>query len=423
MFLDAVPIGSYSVFRYRWPIKDGRRFGAVVAVQDREADKSMTASSLKVGARVRLAAGDFQHLLDALAGRGYQVMGPTLEDGQLIYGEIGQVTDFPMGWTAFQEGGTFRLKKRPDQAWFGFAVGQQSWKQFLLPPHQILWQAHREGSGWRVIPQAAAVPRFAFVGVRSCELQAMAIQDRVFLKGPHVDPAYKARREQAFIVAVNCAHQDRGTCFCASMGTGPRVAAGFDLALTEVLQGDDHFFVVEPGTMRGAEVIQAAPQRPAAPEEIAAADRLVAAMAGNMGRVLDPTGIKEALYANYEHPRWDEVAARCLNCGNCTMVCPTCFCHTLEDSLDLSGAVAERRRRLDSCFSVDFSYLHGGSIRTSPKSRYRQWLTHKLATWIDQFGASGCVGCGRCITWCPVGIDLTEEVRAIRETAAGVAKE
>jgi ferredoxin len=142
-----------------------------------------------------------------------------------------------------------------------------------------------------------------------------------------------------------------------------------------------------------------------------------------MGRGLDTTGIQELFYANYEHPRWDEVAARCLNCGNCTMVCPTCFCHTLEDSLDLTGTVGERRRRQDVCFTVDFSYLHGGSIRPSPRSRYRQWLTHKLATWIDQFGCSGCVGCGRCITWCPVGIDLTEEVRAIRETAAGAPKE
>jgi len=383
----------------------------------------MTASSLKVGAQVIVAAGDFQHLLDALAGRGYQVMGPTLEDGQLIYGEIGKVTDFPLGWTAIQEGGTFRLEKRQDQAWFGFAVGQQSWKQFLLPPHQTLWQAQREGSGWRVIPQTGEVPKFAFVGVRACELNAMAVQDRVFLKGAHVDPTYAARRESAFIVALNCGHQDRGVCFCVSLGTGPRAVTGFDLALTEVLQGREHFFVVEIGTDRGAEIIRQAPQRMAGKPEIDAAAKVVGAVAGNMGRVLDPTGIKEMLYGNYEHPRWDEVAARCLNCGNCTMVCPTCFCHTLEDSQDLTGTVAERRRHLDPCFTVDFSYLHGGSIRTSPKSRYRQWLTHKLATWIDQFGCSGCVGCGRCITWCPVGIDLTEEVRAIRETAAGAPKE
>ena len=143
----------------------------------------MTGSSLKVGAQLRLAAGDFQHLLDALAGRGYQVMGPTLVDGQLIYGEIGKVTDLPIGWTAFQEGGTFRLEKRQDEAWFGFALGQQSWKQFLWPPHQPLWQAQREGSGWRVIPPAGEVPQFAFVGVRACELNAMAVQDRVFLQG------------------------------------------------------------------------------------------------------------------------------------------------------------------------------------------------------------------------------------------------
>jgi sulfhydrogenase subunit beta (sulfur reductase) len=383
----------------------------------------MTASSLKAGATVRLAAGDFQSLLDALAGRGYQVMAPTLEDGQLIYGEAGKVSDLPIGWTAFQEGGTFRLARRQDQAFFGFAAGQQSWKQFLLPPRQTLWQARREGSGFRIVPAAEAVPKFALVGVRSCELAAMAVQDRVFLRGVHVDPTYKARREQAFIVAVNCAHQDKGTCFCVSMGTGPRAAGGFDLALTEVLQGEEHFFLVEIGTMRGADIIRELPERTATRAEIDAGAKAVAAVAGNMGRVLDTTGIKDLLYANYEHPRWDEVAARCLNCGNCTMVCPTCFCHTMEDSLDLGGTVAERRRQMDVCFTVDFSYLHGGSIRTSPKSRYRQWLTHKLAAWIDQFGTSGCVGCGRCITWCPVGIDITEEVRAIRETALGALKE
>ena len=383
----------------------------------------MTASSLQVGARVKVAAKDFQHLLDALTARGYQVMGPTLEDGQLIYGEIDKVTDLPIGWTAFQEAGTFHLEPRPDEAWFGFAVGQQSWKQFLLPPHQTLWQAQREGSGWRVAPQTGEIPQFAFLGVRACELNAMAVQDRVFLKGAQVDPTYKARREQAFIVALNCGHHDQGVCFCVSMGTGPRVSGEFDLALTEVLEGGEHFFVVEIGTDRGAEIIRPVPRAMAGPTEIDAAGRVVAAVAGNMGRKLDPTGIKELFYANYEHPRWDEVAGRCLNCGNCTMVCPTCFCHTLEDSLNLTGTVAERRRYLDSCFTVDFSYLHGGSIRTSPKSRYRQWLTHKLATWIDQFGCSGCVGCGRCITWCPVGIDLTEEARALRETPPGPPKE
>jgi len=383
----------------------------------------MAASSVQVGAKVRLEASDFQHLLDALAGRGYELRGPTVQDGHLIYGPISQVGDLPLGVTAIQEAGTYRLEKRGDQAFFGFAVGQQSWKQFLFPPHQTLWQIDKQGSGFKVSPPAADVPKYAFIGARACELAAMEVQDRVFIKGAHVDPVYQARREQAFIVAVNCAHQDKGTCFCVSMGTGPQATAGFDLSLTEVLQGEAHFFVAEPGTQRGAEILQAVPQQKASQAEVEAAAQLVAAMAGNMGRKLNTTGLKDLLYGNYEHPRWDDVATRCLNCGNCTMVCPTCFCHTLTDDLDLSGQTAQRRRQMDVCYTVDFSHLFGGSIRTSPKSRYRQWLTHKLATWIDQFGCFGCVGCGRCITWCPVGIDITAEARAIRETAGATAKE
>jgi len=367
------------------------------------------------GARVVVEAGNFQQLLDALAARGYLLVGPSLKDGQLIYGEITSVADLPQGWTDEQEAGAFRLKARGDQAFFGYGVGQQSWKQFLFPPRQLLWQAHRQGAGFKVVPPAAADPKFAFVGVHACDLQALAVQDRVFLKGGYVDPSYQRRRANALVIAVNCT-QACGTGFCASLSTGPKATSGFDLALTEILEDARHYFVVEVGTPLGAQILAEIPQRPAGAREIEAATLLVEKAALNQGRVLDPEGLKDLLYRNYEHPRWEQVAARCLTCGNCTLVCPTCFCHTLEDATDLTGAEAERRRRWDSCFTVDFSYLHGGSVRTSGASRYRQWLTHKLATWQDQFGCLGCVGCGRCLTWCPVAIDLTEEVRAIRET-------
>jgi formate hydrogenlyase subunit 6/NADH:ubiquinone oxidoreductase subunit I len=241
------------------------------------------------------------------------------------------------------------------------------------------------------------------------------VQDRVFLQGEYRDPTYQARRKKIFVVAVNCG-QAGGTCFCVSMNTGPQVTFGFDLALTEVLENGRHYFVVEVGSEPGAEVLGEVPFREAGVVEIEAAADIVARTATQMGRSMDTTDIKELLYRNYEHPRWDDVAARCLTCANCTMVCPTCFCTTVEDVTDLTGERAERWRKWDSCFTMDFSYIHGGSIRSSARARYRQWMTHKLATWIDQFGTSGCVGCGRCITWCPVGIDITEEVRAIRES-------
>jgi ferredoxin len=241
----------------------------------------------------------------------------------------------------------------------------------------------------------------------------MQIQDQVFNNGTFADPGYLARRAAALIVAVNCARPS-GTCFCASMGTGPRATQGFDLALTELIDGEQHDFLVETGSEKGAAILARLPHRTATSDVIAAAEAVLAAAAKAMGRAMVPE-VHTLLKNNLEHPRWDEVAQRCLSCTNCTLVCPTCFCTTVEDTTDLAGQMTERWRQWDSCFTLDFSYIHGGSIRREGRSRYRQWITHKLSTWYDQFGSSGCVGCGRCITWCPVGIDITEEARAIRD--------
>lgn len=359
----------------------------------------------------------FDGLLAAIAEHGYEVIGPTVRDGAIVYDAIATSADLPVGWTDEQDGGSYRLRRREDEALFGYAVGPQSWKRFLHPPEVRLWRAARDGGGEIAFDAGTDdPPDYAFVGVRSCELHAIAIQDRVMVGGDYPDPFYAARRDGAFLVAVNCTVAG-GTCFCVSMETGPRATSGYDIALTEVIDGDRHYFLCETGSERGAEVLAAVERAPAAAAEAEAAAAGIANAAAGQGRSMDTAGIKELLYDNYEHRRWDEVSERCLTCGNCTMVCPTCFCTTVEDSSDLTGGEADRTRRWDSCFTMDFSYVHGGSVRASARSRYRQWMTHKLATWIDQFGTSGCVGCGRCITWCPVAIDITEEVAAIRADA------
>ncbi len=361
---------------------------------------------------------DFSCLFQALERRGYKILGPKIENGDLVYGEVRSVSDLPVGWGDEQDGGRFRLRGARPEALFDFSVGQHSWKQFLLLPKFRLWQA-RAGSDrtqpFRLAGSASPSPRqpAAFVGVRACDLAAIAIQDLICAGGAHPDTEYAARRASTFVLAVNCANPC-GTCFCASMGTGPRATTGFDVALTEVIEAGHHFFLAETGTALGREILSRTKHRPASDPELDAARQVTASAAGRMGRTLDTSGIKELLYRNLEHPRWDEVAGRCLTCGNCTLVCPTCFCVDIEDSTSLDGGQAGRVRSWYSCFSIDHSYLHGGPVRPSPRSRYRQWLTHKLASWIDQFGMSGCVGCGRCITWCPVGIDITEEAAAIR---------
>ena len=356
-----------------------------------------------------------QALIDALLRRGYRVVGPTIRDQAIVYDDLASVSDLPRGWTDDQDGGRYRLVRRDDDAYFGYAVGPHSWKKFLHPPVQRLWRSERDADVVRVVPEPATAERFAFIGVRACELHAIAIQDRVLLGGPHVDPHYRARREDAFLVAVNCGTAG-GTCFCVSMNTGPKAVAGFDLALTEILVEGKPLFLIEAGSDSGRMVLAELPQRPATEAETAEAASVIARTTASMGREMRVDDVHDLLLRTLNHPRWDEVAERCLTCGNCTMVCPTCFCTSVEDSSSLAGDETARSRRWDSCFTMDFSYIHGGSVRPTTRSRYRQWMTHKLATWFDQFGTSGCVGCGRCITWCPVGIDITEEVRAIRES-------
>ncbi len=353
-------------------------------------------------------------LLEALTQEGYQVVGPTLGDGAIVYGPVQASEDFPVGWTDEQEGGVYRLKKREDKALFGYVVGPHSWKKYLHPPERRLWTGQASGTDFELTPEPVETARFAFFGVRSCELHAIEIQDRVFIHNDHVDEDYKARRENAFVVVVQCGQAGK-TCFCVSMNTGPKAESGYDLALTEILDEGRHFFHAVAGSPKGAAILQQVETRSATSSDSAEAEEAVQKARGQMGRTLNTKGVKELLQENPEHPRWDSVAERCLSCANCTMVCPTCFCSTVEDTTDLTGDHTERWQKWDSCFTMDFSYLHGGSVRASTKSRYRQWLTHKLSSWIDQFDSSGCVGCGRCVTWCPVGIDLTEEVRSIRE--------
>jgi ferredoxin len=366
------------------------------------------------GGSVVVAARELEGLLGALRERGYTLLGPTVRDGAIVLDEIDGVASLPAGVGDEQDAGRYRLRRRDDGALFGYAASPHSWKRHLHPPAFVRWRAHRDDGGFVAAPDTAEPPRYAFVGVRPCELAAIRVQDRVFLGGPFVDPAYRSRRQSAFLLVVNCG-SPAATCFCASMGTGPQTGPGFDLAVTELIGDGRHDLVLETGSERGAEVVQAVPHRPAEATDVEAARAVVASAEGRMGRSLDTAGLKDALYRRYEDPRWDEVAKRCLACANCTMVCPTCFCATVEDETDLQGTATERRRIWDSCFSLEFSYVHGGSVRTSGGARYRQWITHKLATWHDQFGVSGCVGCGRCITWCPVGIDITVEARAVRQ--------
>jgi ferredoxin len=360
-------------------------------------------------------------LITTLAADGWTVLGPVVQDGAVVPGPVTGMADLPGGVGDDQQPGSYRLRERDDAAYFGWATAATSWKPVLFPSRHLLWRGTRTPDGFTTQRPEEAPPRLALLGVRSCDLAAMAVHDRVLAQRwgdrPAADPDYAARRDHLFVVAVTCG-EPASTCFCLAAGTGPAPHDGYDLALTEVLDDHGHRFVVQVGTPAGADLLGRLPARAAEPTDESAAQAVLAhARAALQQRRLTTDGLPALLDAEVEHPLWDDVAERCLACGNCTAVCPTCFCTSVQDVTDLSGDHTERWRVWDSCFSAGFSYVHGGPVRSSTKARYRQWLSHKLGTWPAQFDTSGCVGCGRCLTWCPVGIDITHEVAELRATA------
>lgn len=362
-----------------------------------------------------VSAAGLDDVIRALRDQGRAVIGPVVRDGVITHDEIASVAELPAGWTEDQDGGRYRLVPTGTEEMFGFSSPSTSWKRYLFPERTLLLRARREGGAIDVLPAEPDGPPLAFFGIRSCDLAALGLLDRVFLDPAATDPTYAARRPDVFTVAVAC-NRPGNTCFCVSMDTGPTPGSGHDLAVRELTGDGGHRFVVDAGSDRGAELLDSVASRDATDGERAECERHHAGAVASMGRSLRAEDPPLAARVP-DDPRWDDVAGRCLACGNCTMVCPTCFCSTTEDTTDLSAATTERWRVWDSCFTLDFSHLHGGSVRTSTKSRYRQWLLHKLVTWHDQYGSSGCVGCGRCITWCPVGIDLTAEIAALARAA------
>ena len=365
-----------------------------------------------------MSAGAFRNFFDLLHAEFDEVIGPVADDGAVRLRRIESVDALPRGITDEQEAATYRVRPTGTSLRFSYAVGPDSLKSVVHPARSPVWTMRRR-DGSIIVDAASVTPKtVAVIGARACDIRALSVLERTQVEGAHPDPGFATRRQGLFLVAVDCTHP-AATCFCTTTGEGPAADGGMDLALTEVNHPRSGAveYLVRAGSERGRDLVRRLDLPAAAADLVGRAEAAVRRGVDTMVREM-PANAEQAVRIS-DHPRWDAVAERCLTCGNCTAVCPTCFCTDMDDEVSLDGDSARRDRVWDSCFSMEYSHLGAGPHRGSPKSRYRQWLSHKLGTWHDQFGESGCVGCGRCISWCPVGIDLTAEVEAL--TRAGEA--
>ena len=363
----------------------------------------------------RLSPEHLGRLISLLTEQGYEVLGPRIEGAAIRWGPLEKLADLPSGVGAESLPGHYRLQGRDGPERFAWGPSPDSVKRWLHVPEERFAHATKgDGNGdngngaFHILPEDPPSARFAFLGLRPCDLAALARLDRVFLEDRYIEECYAARRREALFIVVNCTTAVE-TCFCASMECGPRAGTGFDIALTERVEEEAATYLAENGSARGLALLEALAAPRAEAGFIADCREACKRAASCQTRQVDWKIAPAVLLRSFDHPRWEQTARRCLVCGNCTLACPTCFCVNTIEQTAIDGQSGERRRLWDSCFTQNFSYIHGGSVRTSVKSRYRQWLSHKLAWWQMQFGAPGCTGCGRCIAWCPAGIDITEE--------------
>jgi formate hydrogenlyase subunit 6/NADH:ubiquinone oxidoreductase subunit I len=367
----------------------------------------------EIGSTITIQKPAFNLIISRLKEDGYLTIGPRVKNETLVYETIESLDDLPQGYSTEQKPGRFRLFRNSHTRYFDIIPGAHSWKQFLFPPRTELFALRKNGNGWEATTGQTETPSYAFIGVRACELAAIQIQDTIFMRADFTDPIYRARRERAVIISVNCTHPAE-TCFCTSMDTGPQVKKGFDLNITEL----DDVFVLTVGSELARRLLTDIPFENASGYILTNVEHKIGHAKQQMRRTLDTSDLPELILDNLDHPYWNKIGKRCLSCTNCTQVCPTCFCWDTVDEMSLDGKATRRERVWDSCFNPGYSYQAGGNTRPTTYSRYRQWLSHKLGTWKQQFGTLGCVGCGRCITWCPAEIDLTEEIASLRNEAA-----
>lgn len=357
---------------------------------------------------IKIKKADLVRFIENLK-RSFILIGPSFENGVITLKEMDS-DHLPAGYRDSQSPGHYRLN-RGDSNIFSFGNGPDSFKRFIFPTITEVFSFKKMKKGLTITRPPDKNETFAFFGMRACDINALKIFKKVFSGLDNPDAFV---RRDFFVIGLNCLYPSEN-CFCSSLSTGPEIKDDCGMVITE-LKGH---LLIESREER-EDFLDGIDWGVATDEDLKEKESVIERCRRMIKKYVNTKDLPLRIYRNSEHSRWSHVSERCLACGNCTQVCPTCFCNSTFDSLNISslkrtseGISGKRIRVWDSCFSMNFARVHGGNFRPSRRARYRHWLSHKFGYWIDQFGMVGCVGCGRCITWCPVGIDITVELEAL----------
>ncbi|WED24356.1 4Fe-4S dicluster domain-containing protein [Vibrio sp. JC009] len=361
-----------------------------------------------------LERSSFNSLFEVLASQGYKIMGPVVRDGAIVFNAVTSAKALAFSVHDEQKAGSYQLVSDNSCRYFNWHHGPQALKPFLFKPEQLLWVCDSADNDLNFRSGLSEPENIAVIGVRACDLAALALQDKHFLHGEHQDPFYQKQREKMLIIAVNCS--DSGEhCFCVSTHSGPEVRFYYDLLIDELADG----FVLKAGSEKGLKILDELKLQDCTEVQLKLADAQRKTAAISQTRSLPAPEELMKLSQILPERYWLEAAETCLSCGNCTLVCPTCFCskQVVVNRINENGEGIQSShiRVWDSCFSLEHAHIFGKNFRSDTASRYRQWMIHKLVNWQTQYGRHGCVGCGRCIAWCPAGIDFLQQVHLLME--------
>ena len=306
-----------------------------------------------------------------------------------------------------EEGILFSKIDKADDMYPSYSNTKNSVKEFLLPQLEELFRFAKKGNSNEIIDVKEKKRRSLLFGVRPCDGKAVAMLDKVFLENIP-DSYYKSRLENTFVIGMAC-DTPLQTCFCTSVGGGPFSTEGLDALFVEL----EEKYLIIPVTKQCEKLFVHFDN--ASKEDIKEAEKLKKNAEKRLKPVFEIEGIKEKLDEMFESSIWDEIYQKCIKCGICTYLCPACHCFDVQD--ETIGEKGCRVRNWDSCMFPKFTlHASGHNPRPTQKERWRQRIMHKFNYLKENTGLYGCVGCGRCVEYCPVNLDIRKVIRDILES-------